>query len=317
MTEKETTLLSNRSRWSLCHPRYWLTWLSFFLAWIIAWLPLRLQHALGRWLGRLACRFSARRVAITRRNLEYCLPELTVSAREQLVRDCFESNGIGLIECFRAWFRSPRALHDCVAAHGLEHLHVALEQGKGVILLGGHFSTLDLSGSITTLFFKADIVQRDDPNPVFNAVMRGSRDKMYGSVLAKTDLKGMVRCLKRNHVVWFAIDQDSGRKASVFAPFFGQPCATLTSVMRLARISGAAVVIYSHFRRPDAQGYDLYFQPALTNFPSGDDMADATRLNALLEEQIRRHPEQYLWMHRRFKTPVEPGTANIYGQIRY
>lgn len=286
------------------------------MAWLIAFLPLRLQHVLGRWIGSLAYRFSPRRVAITRRNIECCFPELTDADREQLVRDSFASNGIGLIESFRAWFRAPESLRACVSTHGLEHLHDALALGKGVILLGGHYSTLDLSGAITTLFFKADIVQRDHNSPVFNRVMTRSRARLYETVLSKTDLKGMVRCLKRNHVVWFAVDQDNGRKASVFAPFFGLPCATLTSVMRLARVSGAAVVIYSHFRRPKAKGYDLYFQSALTDFPSGDDVADATRLNVLLEQQIRRHPEQYLWMHRRFKTPVEPGTANLYGQIR-
>ncbi len=223
---------------------------------------------------------------------------------------------MGLVESFRGWFQNPEQLRSRVTTHGLEHLHAALEQGKGVILLGGHFSTLDLCGAITTLFFPADVVQRDHSNPLFNHIMTGSRDKMYGAVLSKRDLKGMLRRLKQNNVVWFAIDQDNGRKNSVFAPFFGQPCATLISVMRLARISGAAVVTYSHFRRPKARGYDLYFQPALENFPSGDDVADASLLNQILEREIRRAPEQYLWMHRRFKTPVEPGTQNIYGQRR-
>jgi KDO2-lipid IV(A) lauroyltransferase len=292
-------------------------WLGIVGMRCIARLPLFMQQALGRLLGRLALGVMRERVRITECNLAHCLPELSAQERRTLVRRSFESNGMGLIESFRGWFQDPEQLRHCVTLHGLDNLYEAQARGRGVILLGGHFSTLDLSGSITTLFFVADIVQREHNNALFNHVMTGSRDRLYGSVLSKTDLKGMVRCLRQNHVVWFAVDQDNGRRHSVFAPFFGRPCASLTSPMRLARISGAAVVPFSHFRRPGAQGYDLFFQPALTDFPSGDDVADATRLNRILEQAIRTAPEQYLWMHRRFKTPQQPGTPNIYGQIRH
>lgn len=220
-----------------------------------------------------------------------------------------------MIEAFRSWFRDPESLRDRVQYNGGEHLDAALEKGKGVILLGAHYSTLDLAGSLTTLFFKADIMQRHHNNGLFNAVMTRSRNVLYGQVLDKTDVRGLIKSLRENHVVWYATDQDYGRKVSVFAPFFGVPCATLTSTMRLAKMTGAAVVPFSHFR-DDAGGYQLNLFPALEGFPSDSLEADAECLNVLIEAELREHPEQYLWMHRRFKTPLEKGASNIYGQVR-
>lgn len=271
---------------------------------------------MGRILGRLAFKLlqSRRRVAIT--NLTHCFPELNSDEVYTLAQQSFESNGIGIFEAFRAWFRKPQSLESVVKFEGQEHLDGALARGKGVILLGGHFSTLDLAGSLTTLFFKADVMQRDHLNGLFNAVMTRSRSALYEEVLAKDDVRGLLRSLRKNHVVWYAVDQDYGRNNTVFAPFFGVPCATLSTPARIAKNTGAAVVPFSHYRLPDAQGYVIKTLPALENFPTDDAVADATRLNAVLECAIREAPEQYLWMHRRFKTPKEPGQNNIYGQPR-
>jgi len=291
-------------------------WIALALGKCIAHLPLRLQQAMGSMLGRLAFHLMPSRRSVTQTNIKYCFPELNQSEQNTLVKEAFRSNGMGLVETLRSWFAEPSALKERCTVHGFSHLETALARGKGVILLGGHYSTLDLVGSLTTLYFQADVLQRDHSNPLFNAVMTRSRQNMYGNVLAKKDLRGMVRCLKKNHIVWYATDQDYGRSNTVFAPFFGLPCATLVSTMRIARMSGAAVVPFSHFRRSDGSGYDIYLHPSLTNFPTGDDLKDATRLNAVLEREIRKFPEQYLWMHRRFKTTTEVGVPNIYGQIR-
>jgi Kdo2-lipid IVA lauroyltransferase/acyltransferase len=297
-------------------PKYWPTWLGLFIARLIAHLPLRVQCWLGSGLGTFAYTLFPKRVEVTRRNIKHCMPELDDAAVEKLIKASFQANGIGIIEGFRCWFNDREKLRNKTFLHGLEHLFAARDQGKGVILLGGHFCTLESAGCLATMFFESDVVQRDMNNALFNAVMSRSRDALYGAVLSKRDLKGVVRRLKQGKVVWFATDQDNGRRASIFVPFFGQKCATLVSPMRLAKISGAPVVIFSHFRRPNAEGYDIYFQPALENFPTGDDVADATLLNQILEQEIRRHPEQYLWMHRRFKTPEQPNTVNLYGQLK-
>lgn len=297
-------------------PKHWPMWLALFFGKCIAHLPLRIQLAMGRLLGGLAYYTLKSRRSVAQTNIEHCFPELEPSEQQKLVKAAFYSNGMGLIETLRSWFVDPASLRNRCTMHGFANLENALAKGKGVILLGGHYSTLDLTGSLTTLYFKADILQRDHSNPLFNAMMTRARQQRYETVLAKKDLRGMVRCLRKNHIVWYATDQDYGRSNTVFAPFFGLPCATLVSTMRIARMSGAAVVPFSHFRRTDGSGYDIYLHPALAHFPSGDDYQDATRLNMILEQEIRRYPEQYLWMHRRFKTTTEKGVPNIYGQIR-
>lgn len=293
------------------HPRWWPTWAGIGSLWAVGRLPIRQQQSLGRALGNAMYALLPRRREVTDTNLRLCFPELDEEAREQLLRKTFQANAIGLIECGTAWFTDPENLRSVTAVHGLEHVQAALKQNRGVLLLGGHFSTLDLGGALVSLFIDFDVMQRDHNNKLFNAVMTRSREGRFGVALGRKDLRGLLRRLQMNRVVWYAPDQDYGRKNSVFAPFFGVPAATITATARIARSSGAAVIAISHFRRDDGSGYDIYFEPALENYPSGDDMADATLTNAVLASQIRRHPDQYLWMHRRFKSRPE-GEADLY-----
>ncbi|MDX1453336.1 MAG: lipid A biosynthesis acyltransferase [Oleiphilaceae bacterium] len=290
--------------------------LALLVARGIAFLPWRMQCLIGAGFGQLCYYTLKRRRHVCLTNIKHCFPELDAAQQQVLVRKAFRANGIGIMEALRSWFRDPKSLADKTRVEGLEYLQQAQARGRGVILLGGHYTTLDLAGSLTTLYFKADIMQRDHANPVFNRFVRGSREKLYGTVLGKNDVRGLLRCLRQNHIVWYATDQDAGRQNSVFAPFFGIPAATLVSTMRLAKRSGAAVVPFSHFRLPGNQGYVLRMQPALEDFPTGDDLADAARLNHIIEENVRCFPEQYLWLHRRFKTPPERDVLNIYGQRR-
>lgn len=296
-------------------PRFWPLWFAFFIGKLIAHLPLRIQLSIGSTLGILSYYALRKRRVVTEINIQKCFPELSKEQQTKLVKQSFRSNGKGLIEALRSWFRKPSSLKQRVTLEGEAHLQNALDKGKGVILLGGHFSTLDLIGSLTTLFFKADVLQRDHSNPLFNAFMTQSRMKLYGDVLNKDDIRGMVRNLRKNHIVWYATDQDYGRNHTVFVDFFGIPCSTLTSTMRLVKMSGATVLPFSHERTSDNR-YKIRIHPAVEDFPSGDIKADAQRLNHILEANVRDIPEQYLWMHRRFKTTEERGQQNIYGQVR-
>ena len=293
-------------------PRWWPTWLALGFVWLIAQLPMRLQQILGATIGQLAYLLLKRRRQIAETNLRLCFPELDAPTLRALVKKTFRSNGIGLFEAATGWFRNPESLRRVTHVHGLEHLDTALAAGRGVLLLGGHFSTLDLGGSLISLYIDADVTQRPHNNPLFNEVMTRSREQRYGVALGRKDLRGLLRRLKENRTVWYAPDQDYGRRNSVFAPFFGVPTATITATARIARSSGCKVVPFSHFRREGEVGYDIYFQPALADFPSGDDMADASRVNLVLEQEIRRHPDQYLWMHRRFKTRPDPQDPDLY-----
>lgn len=282
--------------------------------WCVAQLPIRFQWWLGRISGLLAWQFARSRRHITEANIHLCFPELNASQQATLVRQAFIANGIGLLELGIAWFRNPAKLTGITTIHGIEHFDQALAHGKGILLLGGHYSTLDLGGSLVTEYIEADVMQRDHNNPLMNAVMTRARGRRYSSVLAATDLRGLFRSLKKNHAVWYATDQDYGRKDIVFAPFFGIPTGTITATSRIAERSGCKVVPFSHFRRTDRLGYDIYFHPALENYPSADDMQDATRINQTIEREIRRAPDQYLWMHRRFKTRPDPNDPGFYGQ---
>lgn len=282
------------------------------LIWLMARLPLRLQWSLGKGIGELAYRLIPRRRHITEVNIRLCFPELSADEQQALVRRTFHSNGIGIMEIGLAWFRNPNSFRAVTQVHGLEHVESALAKGNGILLLGGHYSTLDLGGSLVSLFIDADVMQRDHNNPLLNAVMTRARERRYGVALGSRDLRGLLKRLRQNRIVWYATDQDYGRKGIVFAPFFDIPAGSITATSRIAERSECAVIPFSHFRRDDKPGYDIYFHAALENFPSGDDLQDATVVNHFIEQQIRRHPEQYLWMHRRFKTRPSPDDPDLY-----
>ncbi|GAA0850871.1 lipid A biosynthesis lauroyl acyltransferase [Marinobacter szutsaonensis] len=294
------------------HPRWWPTWLGIGFMWLVAQLPIRLQWGLGKLAGLLAWKLARSRRHITEVNIRLCFPELTEQQQAALVRKAFIANGIGLLELGIAWFRDPAKLTGITRIHGIEHFEKALEAGHGVLLLGGHYSTLDLGGSLVTEYIEADVMQRDHNNPLMNAVMTRARGRRYGNVLGAKDLRGLFRSLKKNRAVWYATDQDYGRKDIVFAPFFGIPAGTITATSRIAERSQCKIVPFSHFRRDDKPGYDIYFHPALEDFPSGDDLEDATRINRIIEQEIRKAPDQYLWMHRRFKTRPKPDDPGFY-----
>ncbi len=294
------------------HPRWWPTWAGIAVMWLVARLPLKLQWWLGRRIGDLAYRFAAPRRHITEVNIRLCFPQLSEQERQALVKKSFRANGIGLMELGLAWFRNPTSLIPITEVHGLEHVDAALARGKGILLLGGHYSTLDLGGSLVTEYIEADVMQRDHNNPLMNAIMTRARERRYGMVLDSKNLRGLLKQLKNNRIVWYATDQDYGRKGIVFAPFFGVPAGSITATSRIADRSGCALVPFSHFRREHEPGYDIYFHPPLENFPSGDDMADASLVNKTIENEIRKHPDQYLWMHRRFKTRPSRDDPDLY-----
>ncbi len=298
------------------HPRWWPTWMAMALMWLMAQLPIRVQWWLGSGLGRLVWRVGGSRRRITETNIRLCFPQLTEQQQSALVKQSFIANGIGVMEIGVAWFRNPSQFNAITTVRGLEHFHQALEHGKGVLLLGGHYSTLELGGRLAVESIEAAIMQRDHNNPLVNAVMTRARERRYSSVYGARDLRGLLRSLKQNLAVWYATDQDYGRKDIVFAPFFGVPAGTITATSRIAERSGCKVVPLSHFRRRGKPGYDIYFHPALENFPSGDDLVDATVINKIIEQEIKRAPDQYLWMHRRFKTRPDKDDPGFYGDKR-
>ncbi len=294
-------------------PRYWPTWLGLGVLRVLALLPFAWQVSIGATLGRLALRFSAHRRHVTRVNLELCFPKLDAAQRHALLIKHFESLGIGMLETALSWWSAPGRLRPLTQIEGLEHLHAALAHGKGVILLSAHFTTLEIGGRLLAQHAPFHVMYREHKNALFEAVMKHARERHYEKAIERSDIRGMLRSLKANHPVWYAPDQNYGREHSTFVPFFGIAASTITATSRLARMSGAAVVPFFQERLAGGAGYCLRLQPELANFPSDDIEQDTQRVNAIIEEQIRRVPEQYLWTHRRFKTRP-PGEADVYAK---
>ena len=294
------------------HPRFWPTWIGIGLMRLVAVMPFAVQLFIGRRIGDLMRLLSPRRRQVARINLELCFPELDAGARQKLLRRSFQSAGISLTESALSWWGSEARLRRLYRLEGIEYLNNALQQGKGALLLGAHYTTLEISGRFLA-FHTKDLqpIYKPARNSLFNAVMVNSRRRLFDDLLLNRDMRTIIRNLKNNKVIWYAPDQDFRRAQTVFAPFMGIAAASLTMTSRLAKVSGAPVLPYYSQRLPGSQGYLIKLMPPLQDFPSGDDVSDMTRINQAIEQQVRAAPEQYLWLHRRFKTRP-PGEKEIY-----
>ncbi len=283
------------------HPRFWGTWCALTLLRAIAALPEAWHPALGRTLGRVARHTLRRRRSIVRTNLELCFPELGPESRLQLERRHFEAAGLSLLETARAWFHDLGPLDARLQVEGGEHLDAALATGNGVLLAGAHFLTLEIVCALVARRWPLDAVYRPQRNPALERIQLRGRHH-YDAVIDHRDLRQLMRRLRAGHAVWFAADQDHGARRSEFVPFFGIAAATLTSTSRLAKLTGARVLLMQHWRNADDHSWTVRFRPLPEPFPGADPRSDAAVLNASLERAVAEHPEQYLWLHRRFKT---------------
>lgn len=251
-----------------------------------------------------------RRIALT--NLALCFPELTPAARARLLRATVRETITGLLESLRAWFAPADALRGLCTIEGLEHLHAARRDGRGVLLLTGHSPHLELGGRFLAGAMDAPlaIVARRNNDPCLEAWLDAARRRAFADVIAKKDVRGLLRALASGNVVAYAADQDFSYQHA-FVPFFGIQAATLTAIPALARRGNAVVLPYWFWREADGR-YALRIDPPWDGWPSGDAARDAARYMAELEAAVRRHPAQYLWVHRRFKTRPA-GEPSLYG----
>lgn len=293
----------------LLRPRYWPTWLAIGTLRALQPLPFALLAFLGRALGSIAVRLPMPFVRIARTNLGICMPELLEPQREALLKEHFKSLGLGIFETATAWWGSKRRIAKLTQLEGLNHLRTALERGRGAILLSAHFTTLEIGGRVLcdALAREINIMYRPTKNTVLERFLARSRSNQAKRAIPRDDVRTLITALKANEPVWYAPDQAYRKKGAEMVPFFGIPAATNTATSRLARMTGAAVLPYFQERMLDGR-YRMVIYPMLENFPSDDPVADARRFNELIEAQVRRVPEQYLWIHRRFKglTPDYP-----------
>ena len=284
----------------LLHPAYWLTWLGVALFWLVGQLPLRVLLPLGRLVGQLAWLLGTNRRHIAQTNIDLCFPELDEQARRELCHRTLISTGEALTELACSMCNHRIDLSKRLTVKGIEHMHAARAGGRGVLMLGMHFNTLDSCARMLASVLPYCAVYRPNDNAVIDLLIDSGRRRYLKHTVDRQDIRQLVRLLKKGEVIWYAPDQDYGRKHAVYVPFFGQTAATITATSRLVRMSGAAVVPCAHYRLPGGR-YVIEFGPALDPFPLGDDTEDATLINNVIEHYVRKAPEQYLWVHRRFK----------------
>jgi len=280
----------------------------------LAVLPLSVQAAIGNALGSLLFVLAGSRRKVALRNLELCLPELDEPARRALAREHFRWLGRSLLERGLLWHAPVARLKRLIHVEG--DIGLAQRSDKPVMWLVPHFVALDVAGVATQIFqtrMVASIYQAQS-NPVFDAAMRHGRLRFgQGQVFARSEKAlPLVRAVRRGWAFFNLPDMDFGARDAAFVPFFGVPCATLLAPARMARSLGMVVQPVVAQMLPGGQGYRVQFLPPWEDFPGDDDEAAARRMNQWIESEIRRHPAQYLWVHRRFKTRPE-GQPSLYG----
>ncbi|UTA46737.1 LpxL/LpxP family Kdo(2)-lipid IV(A) lauroyl/palmitoleoyl acyltransferase [Simiduia sp. 21SJ11W-1] len=300
----------------MLHPRYWLLWLALGVCWLIARMPYPWLMALGRGVGALFQAFAKERKRIAAINLQMCFPALSEAERSQLLRRNMREMGVGFIELLMAWFRPRARLENLLTVEGLEHIQALGEQGA--IVVTRHTCSVQLSVILATMYHPFAGMYRRHKNPVLEYVQRRARQRMDPCrvvAFERKEVRTMLRFLRQGAKVLYAPDQDYGIKQGVWARFFGVPAATVTATSRFAKLGRAKVLVMDFERLPEGRGYRLVFEAPLADFPSDDETADVQRLNDIFEAQVRRAPETYLWVHRRFKTRPA-GEPKPYGKKR-
>ncbi|MBV2234913.1 MAG: lipid A biosynthesis acyltransferase [Sterolibacterium sp.] len=290
-----------------------ITRLALGLMWLLHFLPLSVQAALGRGLGWLLHTLAGKRRRIAQTNLRLCFPHLSEAERNALVRRHFSVFGRSFIERGLLWWASPSRLRRIVRIEGLHHL--AAQAGQPIILLVPHFVGLDMGWTRLTLEQDMVSIYANQKNLLFNAALYRGRMRFGNSQLLSRQqgTRPALRAMRAGRPFYYLPDMDYGQRDTIFVPFFGVPAATITGLSRLARMGQAVVVPVITRMLPGGQGYVVDIQPAWTDFPGSSIEADTRRMNAYVENEVLKLPEQYFWLHKRFKTRP-PGEVGFYNK---
>ncbi len=303
---------------TLLYPGFIPAWLTMFFLWFtVTMLPYPAILYLGRKIGLLAPKFIKSRQYVTRRNLELAFPELTDEQRKTLEYKVYENSGMGLLETGMAWFWSDKRLlkHVLFDEEELKEARSIAKRNERILVLTCHMVTLELMARIYALLIKGGVgVYRPSDHPVYEYMQVKGRLKSNVALVDREDPRSIIKALMHGYPIWYAPDQDYGRKSAVFVPFFAvKRAASITATRDLARVKG--VKVQPSWTVREKKGYRLYVTKCLENFPGSDEEADISRINQVIENMILKAPEQYLWMHRRFKTRPQ-GESSYYPKIK-
>ncbi len=277
------------------------------LLWLLHRLPLRVLAPLGEAFGLLLFTFARERRHVVDTNLARCFPEISYEDRRNLARAHFRWLGRSFLERSLQWWAPQERLEAMIRIRGLEHAQALREAGTPIIFLTPHFVGLDMGGSRLAMEFSVVNIYARQSNPVFDHWIHHGRSRFGDPLLLPRDegVRGVVRAIKGGRAFYYLPDMDHGRKESIFVPFFNIPTATITGLPRFAKLTGARVVPMVTRMLPGDEGYEVEIGAPWENYPSGDLEADVAFMNAWIEARVRELPEQYYWVHRRFKTRTE------------
>lgn len=294
-------------------PRFWPTWIGVFFLYLLSWLPFSIQIGLGKLLGNLVYKFFKKRRHIAQVNIALCFPTMSAQEQQALVKKNMQNTGIAIFESGMAWWwPNWRVKKHFAGINGYEHIEQAISNGKGVLMLVPHMMHLEMAGRVMAIHNKGVGFYRPHNNPLMEHIITKGRLKYNEYLIGKRDVKGLLKALSKQRLCYYLPDQDYGRKRSEFAPFFAvEETCTTTGTLLFAQSKKCETLAFSSVRNEQGQ-YQLEITPVLDNFPSGDDVADVTRVNKLMEDSIQKSPEQYMWLHRRFKTRRNPEEKSYY-----
>lgn len=289
--------------------KVFFTYLLVGFLWLLHWLPLPFLRALGRGLGRLLYALGRERRKVALINLRLCFPDKTEAEREDIAKRHFVAFAQAVLDRTLGWWASKERLERIIRIHGVENL--TDPEGRPVILLTPHFVGLDAGGTVVSMHVVGCSVFSMQKNPVLNKLLYDGRMRFNKALLLSRQdgMRKIVKAMKDGHPFYYLPDMDFGPNESIFVPFFGVQAATIPALSRLVRLTGARVVPVICRQSPD--GYDIEVMPSWENFPGQSVEADTEFMNQFIESQVLRMPEQYFWLHKRFKTRP-PGEQRFY-----
>lgn len=314
MPVSKNKLLQPNFKLYFLHPKFLPTWLGVFILYTISWLPYKLQLGLGRLIGRLLLKVGKSRRIVAETNIRLCFPQMTDADIAQMVRKNFENTGIALLETGMGWWWPDWRGKSKVKVKGLEHIEQARAQGKGVLMLAMHYLSAEISCRGMGCANPTVVFYRPHNNPLMEYFQHRGRGRSNKYMLGKRDVKGLIKALHDGESCIYLPDQDYGAKRSLFVPFFAvKDTATTTGTLIFARQPNTVSCMVVPTRNEDGSGYTIEIMPPLEQFPTDNDEQDLITVNQALEHAILRQPEQYMWLHRRFKTRPE-GVESVYNR---
>jgi KDO2-lipid IV(A) lauroyltransferase len=292
-------------------PKYWLTWLSVLILYSISWLPYKIQQHIGKLLGKLLKLVAKKRYQVAKRNLELSFPEMSVERREAILKANLDNAGMAILETGMGWWWPTWRITRKAEFEGFEHIEAILAKGKGVLAYAIHNMNLEVACRIAGLKYPSVVFYRKHNNRLMEYIQYYGRKRSNRYMVHKRNSRGLISALDEGELCMYLPDQDYGRAKCEFTPFFAVPeVATTKGSLLFAKQANCETVFLVSIKTD--KGYKIIVLPGLENFPSGDDKYDVTRINLMVEKMVMIAPEQYLWMHKRFKTRPNADDPSLY-----